>query len=264
MAHTGPAWKTIGPVRIGENAPGRTSRRAARHAILLPAVLTLAACGQPDRPVEGQEPGQAFLHRTPRATTHGTKDTTADVAAPATIAQALHIRSVVAAGGVVDSLLPAIEQLRRFRQHLPTLDTLQHASPSLEALVARLSRALGASDTSALGDMVLNRREFAYLYYPASPLSRPPYSAPPELLWEQIRASSGKGAGRLMQRFGGQTVGVEGLRCASPPDTMGGSLLHSRCTVRFTTPGTTAFEGRLFGSVIELEGRFKFIGLSSH
>ena len=177
--------------------------------------------------------------------------------------QAAHIRDVVAAGGVVDSILPVEEHLRRFRVDLPSVDTLQHASPSMDALVARLAHAVSTHDTTDLNAMVLNRQEFAWLYYPESPMSRPPYEAPPELLWGQILASSDKGARQLVNRLGGSTITVSRLRCPTAPDTAGANLLHTRCEVRFAAPGKPTLEGNLFGSVIERDGRFKFMGFAN-
>ncbi|HCT56035.1 MAG TPA: hypothetical protein DGD08_02355 [Gemmatimonas aurantiaca] len=177
--------------------------------------------------------------------------------------QAAHVQDVVAAGGVVDSILPIAEHLRRFRAELPVVDSLQQASPSLEALVARLARAVSTNDTTDLNAMVLNRQEFAYLYYPDSPMSKPPYEAPPELLWGQILASSDKGARQLVNRLGGSTITVSKLRCPAAADTVGHNLVHARCEVQFSAPGKPMLEGNLFGSVIERDGRFKFMGFAN-
>ena len=177
--------------------------------------------------------------------------------------QAKHIAEVVAAGGVVDSILPIAEQLRRFRDALPPTDTLRHASPSRDALVTRWAAAIARNDTSDLNAMIMDRDEFAWLYYTDSPLSKPPYEAPPELLWGQLLASSNKGATQLVNRFGGSRVTASRLRCPTPPDTQGANVLHSKCEVRLTAPGKTPVDGILFGTILERGGRFKFVGLST-
>jgi hypothetical protein len=183
--------------------------------------------------------------------------------APTVDTQAQHIAEVVAAGGVVDSILPIAEHLRRFRLSLPQVDTLTHASPTRDALVERWARAIGANDTTALNAMIMTRAEFAWLYYPESPMSKPPYEAPPELLWGQLLASSNKGATQLVRRFGGSVVTASKLTCAAPPDTHGAIILHNRCTVRLSAPGKETVEGVLFGTLVQHAGRFKFVGLSS-
>ena len=177
--------------------------------------------------------------------------------------QAAHVQEVVAAGGVVDSILPVAEALRRFRADLPQVDTLQSGSTSREALVARLAKAITARDTSDLNAMVLSRAEFAWLFYESSPLSRPPYEAPPALLWGQIITSSDEGARQLVNRLGGKAITVSNFRCPNAPEVQGPVSLHTRCVVRFTAKGEKPLEGNLFGSIIERDGRFKFVGLGN-
>lgn len=178
-------------------------------------------------------------------------------------AQAKHVAEVVAAGGVVDSILPIAEHLRRFRIDLSATDTLRHASASRDALVARWAVAIGGNDTTALNAMIMDRSEFAWLYYTDSPMSKPPYEAPPALLWGQLLAASNKGATQLVNRFGGSTVTVGQLRCPTPPDSQGANRLYDRCTVRLSARGRQAVAGTLFGTIIERDGRFKFVGLST-
>lgn len=178
--------------------------------------------------------------------------------------QAGHVADVAAAGGVVDTILPIAEHLRRFRVGLDSTDTLSHASASRDALVARWAKAIGANDTTDLNAMLLSRAEFAWLYYPDSPMSRPPYEAPPELLWGQLLASSNKGASQLVKRFGGSVAKATALRCPIPPELLGANRLHAKCEVRLTAPGRDTLQGILFGTIIERGGRFKFVGLSTN
>lgn len=189
-------------------------------------------------------------------------DTRAADSAAQAAAQAEHVRDVAAAGGVVDSIMPMAEQLRRFREGLPVVDSLQRASPSLDALVARLAKALASRDTADLNAMVLDRAEFAYIYFPTSTLSRPPYEAPPQLVWGQILSSSNAGLGKLMERFGGAAVEVHDLQCPAPTDTAG-VRSYERCTVRFTAPGRRALAGNLFGTVVSQGARYKFLGFAN-
>jgi hypothetical protein len=170
---------------------------------------------------------------------------------------------VVAAGGVVDSILPIAEQLRRFRVDLPATDTLRYASTSREALVSRWAAAIAKNDTSDLNAMIMDRAEFAWLYYPETPMAKPPYEAPPQLLWGQLLASSNKGATQLVNRFGGRRVTASRFRCPTPPEAQGANVLHRKCEARLTAPGAQTVDGILFGTIIERDGRFKFVGLST-
>ncbi len=178
--------------------------------------------------------------------------------------QAAHVQDVVAAGGVVDSILPIDEHVRRFRATVDVQpDTLRHASASREALVERWIRAVASSDTVALNAMLLDRAEFAWLYYPTSHMSQPPYEAPPELLWGQLLASSNKGATALLRLLGGQPLRMTGLRCDEPVQEEGANRLYDKCVVTLRSGSAPPTQGRLFGTIIERDGRFKFIGYAN-
>ena len=178
--------------------------------------------------------------------------------------QQKHIQEVVAAGGVVDSILPIAVQLERFRATITDKpDTLRHASASANALVMRLSAAVASSDTAELNAMVLDRAEFAWLYYPGSKMSLPPYEAPPQLLWGQILASSNEGAQNLLKKFGSTAFKVTGANCPKPPIVEGQNLLHEGCLLTVQSPGAVPGEAQYFGTIIERDKRFKFVSYAS-
>jgi hypothetical protein len=174
--------------------------------------------------------------------------------------QAAHVAAVVAAGGVVDSILPIDEQLRRFRENLPVADSLQHAAASRDALVREFLKAVSASDTVALNRLVLDRSEFAYLYYPTAAISKPPYEAPPQLLWGQILQASNDGLPRVLARAAGQSLTLSRVACADSIVSEGANRLHNACTVTVSIGRGAPVEARWFGTIIERDGRFKFIG----
>lgn len=176
--------------------------------------------------------------------------------------QAEHVREVVAAGGVVDSILPVAEALRRFRAPIPRTDTLLHASPSVQALVQRLAHSLQTRDTADLAAMIMTQAEFAWLFYEESPLSKPPYEAPPGLLYGQLLSASDKGARELLERFGGSAVRVSALSCPDP-ETEGRNQLYKRCTATFSAPGKKTLTGNLFGTIIARDGRFKLLSYAN-
>lgn len=186
-------------------------------------------------------------------------------ASPRTAAdsQAAHIDSVVAAGGVVDSILPMEEQVRRFREGLEAPDTLRHAAPSREALVRQFLTAVSQSDTATLNALVLDRAEFAYLYYPSSAMSRPPYEAPPQLLWGQILASSNEGLPKVLARATGESIQPGALTCADSVSVEGENRLHQQCTMALRFGSGAPVTARWFGTIIERDGRFKFIGYAN-
>lgn len=158
---------------------------------------------------------------------------------------------------VVDSALTPEEHLRRFREGLEPVRTLEGGASSRDALVEAWADAMERGDTARLVALHLTRAEFAYLYFPESPYAAPPTRTPPDFLWFQFRAGSEKGLNRAVRRLGGRPLRIDALACA-PPKSHGSSLLHEGCTVRRRTAEGTV-EERLFGTIVEREGRFKFV-----
>ncbi len=177
--------------------------------------------------------------------------------------QAAHVAEVVAAGGVVDSILPMEEQLRRFREGMTPPAGLRNAAASREDLVTRWLNAVATSDTAGLTALLLDRAEFAYLYFPTSPMKAPPYEAPPQLLWGQILASSNEGLPKVLQRFGGKRLSAPSLVCPDSANLEEDNRTWTRCELSFRVNGTETVRGRFFGTILERDGRFKFLGYAN-
>ena len=178
-------------------------------------------------------------------------------------------------GYVVDSILPVEEELRRFRlavreQGASTgtdtndiVTALTSGSVSREALIRRFIRALATSDSSDLRAMRLTAREFADLVYPESAHTRPPYRQSPALVWNQVSNPSASGLTRLLRRLGGQPLGYVNHSCARKPESQGANIIWTECTVVLMDSSSEATRHRLFGSIIERDGRFKFVSYSN-
>src|ERR1041385_5977537 len=162
-------------------------------------------------------------------------------------------------GYVVDSVLPVEEELRRFRAAVggTTVTSLAHASASRDALVRRVVRALASNDAADLRAIALDAREFADLVYPGSPFTRPPYRQSPEVVWMQLQTSSSSGLVRLLRRVGGRPWRYVDHSCDPRPDRQGPNSIWTSCVVRMIGPRGDTIAGRLFGSIVERERRFK-------
>jgi hypothetical protein len=159
-------------------------------------------------------------------------------------------------GYLVDSILPIEEELRRFRADIPTrAPALEHGAPSIDSLVARFAGALARHDTTALARLAVTRSEFAYLIYPSSRYTKPPYRQKPQIVWMLLQGASSQGATRLLGRLAGPGVKVLGHACDANPEVADKNRLW-QCRVRYTSAGETATR-QLFGAVVEREGRFK-------
>lgn len=163
-------------------------------------------------------------------------------------------------GYVVDSVLPTAEALRRFRVGLPPAPTsLRNAARSRDALVQHFAAAITRGDTAELRAIALDRAEFAYLIYPESPYVRPPYAQAPGVVWMMLQQGSASGLRRLLRdrtERGGWRLLAH--RCDAGATIEGANRLWRNCRVQLArASGDTAW-ARLFGVIVERDGRFKF------
>jgi hypothetical protein len=150
------------------------------------------------------------------------------------------------------------EALASFRAGLPVVAELRGGENSREALVRRFIRAVQRTDTSDVRLMLMTRAEFAYLYYPTSPFAT---RQPAGLWWFLGMENSRTGITRVFARLGGRPLHYVAHRC--PPATVDGpSRTHDRCEVTVDVSGDT-LTARLFGSIIERDGSYKFMGYGS-
>ena len=151
-------------------------------------------------------------------------------------------------------------ELDEFRAGLPRPSALVGA-PSANSLVRAWVRAVERRDTAAFAPMLLSRAEFAWLYYDTHPLSRPPYDLSPALMWFQQVGNSAKGLREVLEKRGGRTLGFMSFRC-DPPIAYGDNRFHGNCVVEREEGGRRLRE-RLFGALVERDGRWKFVSYSA-
>jgi hypothetical protein len=204
----------------------------------LAGLLVLTACG-----------GQ----RAPSPAQHAAAATTRDVAAVPAKAVPTH----------VDSAIPRDLALARFQRASAPVTKLSGAAASRDDLVRRFTRAVESGDTVALRRLTLSRAEFAYLYYPTSAQGLPPYGLSPDLMWFMQVERSDRGVNALLTERAGKPLGAAGYRCLGDSTVEGKNRLWGPCVIRrVIAPGDTV-EERLFGPIVERDGRFKFVGYSN-
>lgn len=155
------------------------------------------------------------------------------------------------------------EALAAFRVGLVAPTRLSGGAESREALIRRFARAVERRDTTAIRAMVIDRAEFAYLYYPSSPYTRPPTVQEAPLAWFLLVQNSQKGVTRVFNRFGGQRAEYAGHRCDPEPSREGDNVFWRECIVDLKTRRDGIVTRKLFGSIIERDGRFKFFSYSN-
>lgn len=147
-----------------------------------------------------------------------------EIAHPRAALETPDVASANAGGGsapvrIVDSILPVEEELRRFQHHLTRPTALAGAAPSREALVRRFVERLARRDSAGLRALTMTREEFAFLVYPGSSYTRPPYRTPPGLVWLQIEQDGATGLRRLL-RSDLAAASYLAHRCAEAPATV--------------------------------------------
>ncbi len=163
----------------------------------------------------------------------------------------------------VDSLFPAEEELRRFREGLEEPAGLRGGVGSRDGLVDTLIRSLEAADTAAVAVLAIDQAEFAWFYFPHSIYTAPPYELPPGLVWFQSQNRTSRGLTRLLRNYAGKSLYYSGYTCPDEGESWGEGRIWHGCTVLGELPSGERVEERLFGSILEVDGRFKFVSFSN-
>jgi hypothetical protein len=160
---------------------------------------------------------------------------------------------------VVDSTLPREETLRRFRAGIPPVTELENAASSREELVRTYVHGLQQSDTVALARLALTKAEFAWLYYETNPQALPPYDLSPALMWFMTEEAGNKGLHHAIEERGGRPLQYAGHDCKGEVSIQGSNRVWGPCVVRWVLAVGYTVEQRLFGPIIERQGRYKLV-----
>ena len=163
----------------------------------------------------------------------------------------------------VDSVFPPAEELRRFREGTEEVGELAGGASSRESLVEGLIGALERADTAAVLSLALTRDEFAWLYFPHTIYTTQPYQLSPAFVWYHQQNRSSRGLTRLLSRYAGEELHYSGLRCPDEGEPFGKGRIWHDCTVLGELPTNEQVEERLFGSILEWNGRYKLVSFSN-
>jgi hypothetical protein len=164
--------------------------------------------------------------------------------------------------GHVDSARTIEDELRLFRAALPPVTSLAGGAAHRDTLIVRFLAAVEHGDTASVRNMVLSRAEFAFLYYPVSPYSRPPMQQAPALTWFLLLQESQKGITRVFDRYSRRPLHYVSHACEASPRAEGSFRFWDRCAITYRDGGTTVIR-RFFGSIVERDGHFKFMSYAN-
>lgn len=133
---------------------------------------------------------------------------------------------------------------------------LAHAAESPEALSRDFLAALAVSDIPALKRARITKDEFTWHVWPELPASRLP-NVTSDFAWSQATLNSLSGLGGLLNQYSGRRFEFVGIRFAGGAKDHASYRVHydSRLTVR--DESGREFEVKLFGSMLEMDGRYK-------
>ena len=155
------------------------------------------------------------------------------------------------------------DKLTMFRQGLMRPEALSGGAPTRETLIRRFVAAIEHRDTAAVRAMVVDRAEFAWLYYPSSAYTRPPRLQEAPLAWFLMVENSQKGITRAFNRLGGSGVSYRGHQCDAAPAIETRNRFWRGCVVTVRGAESRGLTLRLFGSIIERDGQFKFLSYAN-
>lgn len=163
---------------------------------------------------------------------------------------------------VTDSVLPMHVLLHRFRANLPVAIALENGAHSVDELIDRFMSAVERSDTVTLAQIAVSRAEYAWLYFPASVYATAPYELPPDIAWMLSAAASGKGLTRVVRRLGGKPLRLRGYHCTEEARE-GANRFWRDCSVEYEHVVEGQRSRRLFGTIMERDGRYKFLSYAN-
>jgi hypothetical protein len=156
-----------------------------------------------------------------------------------------------------DTLYTSAESLRRFRASLDSVEELSPEFTSKGAVARAFVAAVATNDALSAARTLMTRAEFAWLYYPENPISRPPYELPAGVAWFELEGNSLAGLRRALASHAGRALSFGELACATPPVAHGSNRLWNGCAVTLRLEDGRETSVRMFGTILERGGRFK-------
>ncbi|MEW6130175.1 MAG: hypothetical protein AB1757_24275 [Acidobacteriota bacterium] len=159
-------------------------------------------------------------------------------------------RAVLAARKPEPETVPATSQSAR--------RILANAETSPEALCRNLLNALARQDLEALKAMRITKDEFCNYLFPELPSSRLP-NVTCDFVWQQATLKSDGGFYKMYPQHQGKKYAFVALRFAKGQDTYSTYRIHKASLITVRDETGKQQELRLFGSLLEMDGKYKLI-----
>jgi len=137
------------------------------------------------------------------------------------------------------------------------VDALSDTYDSVYSLAEEILQAIHDGDQQRLMQLRVGRGEFRWLVWPKLPASRPERNLPWAFVYTDLDQKSLNAMRRTVSRYQGKTLQLVRVEFKDETTDYGAYKVHrdARCVVQDETGEVTTLD--LFGSVIEMNGRFK-------
>jgi len=137
------------------------------------------------------------------------------------------------------------------------VETLSNSSRSVYELGEAILGAIEAGDLERLVAHGVTESEWAHLGWPRLPASRPGHNVPWDYAWRDLWQKSRNSARRTLAAYRGHHLRLLRVEFAAETTDYGTYQVYrdARCVVQNESDEIVALD--LFGSVIEMDGRFK-------
>jgi hypothetical protein len=129
--------------------------------------------------------------------------------------------------------------------------------PTQEAAAEAVLAALWTRDADRLLGLALSEREFRTIVWPQLPASRPEMGMPFDYLWGDMSRKSRTGIAEALAEHGRQRRRLQAVRFSGAPVDYGPFRIYPKTTLLVTGDEGRTDAIRVFGSMIEADGRWK-------
>jgi hypothetical protein len=129
--------------------------------------------------------------------------------------------------------------------------------PTREAAAQAVLDALWTRDPERLLRLALTEGEFRTTVWPRLPASRPEMGMPLEYLWSDTAAKSRAGLAEVLQAHGRQRLRLDRIEFGGPAVDYGVFRIHPKTALLVRDQAGRRSRIRVFGSMIEADGRWK-------
>lgn len=128
---------------------------------------------------------------------------------------------------------------------------------SPEAAAREALALIEAGDAGRLSRLALSEAEFRAAVYPRLPASRPERNTSAEFVWDRLHQRSRSALAYTLERYRGRRYEVVAVDFVGETTDYGPFQVHRETVLTVETPDGGRGTLRIFGSILEQEGRYK-------